>query len=121
MKKFLLYLFALVTIISLIMLSYFSDDQSNHYKNLQAVKEDNAIQRGWVPAIIPSSAYDIVEMHNLDSNIFHGNFYYKEKDERTFIKFLTPIEENNSIYKWEDTLFHIDKKLHKVWYRNKEE
>ena len=119
MKKFLLYLSALVLIISLIMLGYFSDDYSNSYKNVQEVKADEAIERGWVPSIIPNSAYDIVETHHLDTNVFYGSFYYKEEDEANFIKHLTPLKEPKETYSWEDTLFHIDKKLRKVWYRNK--
>ncbi len=119
MKKFLLFLSALVIIISLIMLSYFSDDHSNHYKNIQAVKADRAIERGWMPSIIPNSAYDIVETHHLDTNVFYGSFHYKVEDEVNFIKHLTPLQEPNDTYSWEDTLFHVDKKLRKVWYRNK--
>jgi len=119
MKKFLLYLSVFAMVVSLLLFTFLSDEQSNSYTSLEAIKTDNAIERGWIPAIIPASAYDIVETHNLDTNVFYGSFYYKEKDETTFIKHLSPIEENDSTYMWEDTLFHIDKKLHKVWYRNK--
>lgn len=119
MKKFLLYLSALVLIISLIMLSYFSDDYSNSYKNVQAAKADGAIESGWVPSIIPNSAYDIVEKHNLDTNVFYGSFHYKKEDEANFIKHLTPLKKPKDTYSWEKTLFYIDKKLRKVWYRNK--
>ena len=119
MKKFLFYLTALVLIISIIMLSYFSDDYSNSYKNVQAVEADGAIQRGWIPSIIPNSAYDIVEKHSLDSNVFYGSFYYKKEDESNFIKHLIPLKEPKDTYSWKETLFHIDTKLRKVWYRNK--
>ena len=112
-------MFILIFIVFIILLSYPSDEQSNSYKNIQSIREDNAIERGWVPDIIPKIAYDIVETHNIDTNVFYGSFYYKVKDEANFIKHLTPIEESKNTYIGKDMFFHIDKKLHKVWYRNK--
>lgn len=119
MKKFLIILFVLILIVSVVLLSYPSDKQSNSYKDLLTAKADSAIERGWIPAIVPESAYNIEETHNLDSNVFYGSFYYKEKDEATLLKHLTLIDENDKTYKWKDTLFHVDTKLDKVWYRNK--
>jgi len=119
MKTFLIFLLTLILIVSIVLLSYPSDEQSNSYKNLLTAKADNAIEKGWVPAIIPESAYDIGETHNLDTNVFYGSFYYEEKDEAILLKHLTPIEENDKTYTWKDILFHIDTKRHKVWYRNK--
>lgn len=119
MKKILIILVVLILIVSVVLLSYPSDEQSNSYKDLLTAKADNAIERGWVPAIIPKSAYNIEETHNQDTNVFYGSFYYKKKDEATLLKHLTLIDENDKTYKWKNILFHVDKKLHKAWYRNK--
>ncbi|PHS40670.1 MAG: hypothetical protein COB07_03955 [Sulfurovum sp.] len=99
MKKIFLYFFVLMLLMFVILLSYTSDEQRNSYKNLQAVLSDNAIERGWIPEILPESAYDIVEIHNLDTNVFYGSFYYKEKDEAKLMKHLTLISESKNTYK----------------------
>ena len=59
---------------------YFTDVKITKYTNMQEVKEDQAIQRGWIPTIIPDSAYDISETHDLDKNILFGSFEYQEQD-----------------------------------------
>jgi len=119
MKTFLISLLALILITSIVLLSYPSDEQTNSYKDVLAAKVDNVIENGWIPTIIPESAYDIEVTHNLDTHVFYGSFQYKEKDENTLLKHLTLIEENDKTYTWKDILFHIDTKLDKVWYRNK--
>ena len=40
----------------------------SEYKDLAAVKRDGAIQRGLIPSWLPSSAYQIKETHNIDTN-----------------------------------------------------
>lgn len=40
----------------------------SEYPNAQAAISAGAIQRGWIPAFLPSSATQIIEKHNLDTN-----------------------------------------------------
>ena len=42
-----------------------------------------------------------------------------KKDEATLLKHLTLVDENDKTYKWKNILLHVDKKLHKAWYKNK--
>ena len=119
MKKFLWTLFVFVFVCFFFIFLVFNDTQTNHYSSLHSIKAEKAIQRGWIPSIIPDSAYNIQETHNLDSNRFYGSFYYKE-NLSSFMKHLKSVDSDERIYEWDDILFYIDIKQHKVWYRNKQ-
>ncbi|KYJ85978.1 hypothetical protein [Sulfurovum riftiae] len=99
--------------------SYFSDVQINKYPDLQAVKEDKAIEKGWVPDMLPDSAYDIEETHDLDTNQLFGRFYYKEADEGSIMEKLTIVPDMNQTYEWKAYLFKVDREKNQVKYRNK--
>ena len=96
---------------------FFSDVQINKYTDMAAVKDQNAIKEGWVPSILPPSAYEITETHDIDKNELFGNFKYKEKDEANFLKQLTP--KTPEIQQWDNFLFKVDTKLNLVQFRNK--
>ena len=98
---------------------FFQDMQINKYSNLEEVKTDTAIQRGFIPAILPASASKIVESHDLDTNTIFGSFKYEEKDEETFMQNLTDIHNANLMLEWGNFLFKVDKKLNLVKFRNK--
>jgi len=115
----------ILLILSFLVLGYvvfiqrYSDAQINKYEDIQVVKENQAIQKGWVPAILPDSAYEITETHDLDANTLFGNFKYKEQDEAGLMQHLTVKEDMNNTLEWGDYLFRVDKKLNYVKYRNK--
>jgi len=94
---------------------YFSDVEINKYDTVDAVKEQKAIQSGWIPKNIPPSAYDIAETHDLDINLIVGKFSYKERDENTFLESL---KKSNDIYEAEGFLFKVNKELNLVNFRN---
>jgi len=119
MKKIFILVFAIFALIYFLLTHFFSDIQINKYPNLQEVKNDTAIQKGWIPAIIPDSAYNITETHDLDKNTIFGSFYYKEEDEEKFIQHLTDLNTSDHTLEWKDFLFKIDKKLNRVKFRNK--
>ena len=98
---------------------FFQDMQINKYANLEEVKTNTAIQRGFIPAILPDSAYDIVESHDLDTNTIFGSFKYKEKDEETFIQNLTDLNDADHMLGWKDFLFKVDKNLNQVKFMKK--
>ena len=104
------------TILFILFLLGCSDSQQNYYKNKDAIVKDNAIQRGWIPSIIPDSAYEIEEKHDLDTNIIKGSFQYNEKDENIFLNKLT---KSNEQFMWKDFVFTIDTKNNNVEFRNK--
>ena len=119
MKKILLLIVSFFVLGYVIFTQRYSDVQINKYQDIEVVKENKAIQNGWVPAILPDSAYDITETHDLDANTLFGSFNYKEKDEEKFIKNLTVVDDMNNTLEWGDFLFRVDKKLNQAKYRNK--
>jgi len=103
-----------------LLLSIFVDEfQINKYEDIQAVKEQQAIKKGWVPALLPSSAYEIKETHDDIENEIFGMFKYKETDEAALLAKLAPSSEQNATMLWEGFLFHIDAEKNLVKYRNR--
>ncbi|HIP18778.1 MAG TPA: hypothetical protein EYG78_05515 [Sulfurovum sp.] len=117
--------YILLLIISFFVLGYvvfiqrYSNVQINKYQDIVVVKENKAIQKGWIPAILPESAYEITETHDLDANTILGSFFYKEVDEAGLMGHLTPVGDMNNTSQWGNFLFKVDTILNKVQYRNK--
>jgi len=106
-------------LLNFILSHYFQDMQISKYSNLQEVKTDTAIQRGFIPAILPASASKIVESHDLDTNTVFGSFNYEEKDEETFIQNLTDLNSADDMLEWGNFIFKVDKNLNQVKFRNR--
>ena len=119
MKKILLLIVSFLVLGYVVFTQRYSDVQINKYQDIDVVKEHKAIQNGWVPAIIPDSAYDITETHDPEANTLFGNFKYKDEDEDKFMKNFTDLNSENNTLSWGNFLFKVDKKLNKVKYRNK--
>jgi hypothetical protein len=119
MKKMILAILLFFAAVFWMLNSYFNDIQINKYPALDAVKEDKAIEKGWIPALLPDSAYDIEETHDLDTNQLFGKFSYKEKDEAVLLQRLQPMPESNDTLIWENFLFKVDKARNLVRYRNR--
>ena len=99
--------------------TYFNDLEINKYPTLKAAEDDKAIERGWVPALLPDSAYDIEETHDLDTNQLFGKFSYKESDEKKLLDALNEVSEMNETYAWGAFYFKIDREKNLVKYRNR--
>ena len=117
-KKILLFILSFVALIYVVFIQRYSNVQINKYEDIEVVKKNKAIQEGWVPAILPYSAYEITETHDPDANTLFGSFQYKEKDEAGFMDHLTVQEELNNTFKWGNFLFKVDKESNHVQYRN---
>ena len=52
---------------------------------------DHAIRQGWIPSVLPESALDIGESHNLDANAGHGTFRFGPSDAGSFRSAMTPV------------------------------
>lgn len=98
---------------------FFPDTEINKYANLEEVKKNTAIQKGFIPAILPVSAHTIVESHDLETNTTFGSFKYEEKDEAAFLQNLTDLHDADHTLEWGNFLFKMDKKLNLVMFRNK--
>jgi hypothetical protein len=55
-------------------------DMRAAYDSRAQVVADQAIERGWIPVLIPGSARDIREAHNLDINRLVGRFEFDLAD-----------------------------------------
>ena len=119
MKKLLIAAALFFVLIFLLINQTFEDMQINKYPNLEEVKNDTAIQKGFIPAILPDSAYDIVESHDLDTNTIFGSFKYKEKDEEVFMQNLTDMHNADLMLEWGNFIFKVNKELNQVNFRNK--
>ncbi len=64
------------------------DTMSSQFATRKEAEE--IIRKGWLPASLPESAYDIRESHNLDSNRGSGSFRFKPSDAESFKNRLTP-------------------------------
>ena len=51
-----------------------SETQTKRYKTIADAERDEAIRRGWLPEVLAPDATDIVEFHDLDSNVGYGTF-----------------------------------------------
>ncbi|QOR62792.1 hypothetical protein ACM66Z_04835 [Sulfurovum sp. ST-21] len=119
MKKIIFAILLFFIVVYFMLTRYFSDVTINKYLDKQTVLQEQAIEKGWVPAILPESAYDIEETHDPDTNTLFGRFYYKEQDEEKVLQKLTPVRDMNQTYEWGDYLFKIDTEKNQVKYRNK--
>ncbi len=119
MKKLLVIIVVIAGSVYFLLSSFLPEVQINKYEDLEVVKEQAAIQKGWIPAILPSSAFDIVETHDIDTNTILGSFSYKEKDEEKFLQNLIIINDSNNTLEWEKFLFKVDTELNKVKFINK--
>lgn len=54
-----------------------SAEFEERYATYEAAVESGALVRGWLPERLPDSSYDIVERHDLDTNVTLVKFSYK--------------------------------------------
>lgn len=57
-----------VVLISSCVMAGCGETPEEHYPNFEAAVSAGAISRGWIPALLPKSASDIHEIHNIDSS-----------------------------------------------------
>ena len=118
-KKILFIMLAFFALLYYTLSKYYTDVQINKYKDKQVVLENQVIEKGWIPSILPESAYEIRETHDLDANTLFGSFNYKEQDEAVLMQHLTVKPDMNNTLEWGNFLFQVDKEKNYVKYRNK--
>jgi hypothetical protein len=72
--KYNIYLFSFFLIVSC------NENFEKQFKNYQELKNSNYYKKGWIPSIIPLDAYDIKEVHNIDTNNTYGIFRYQNPE-----------------------------------------
>lgn len=88
---------ALSAILTLLLAACGRDSDVIHscYATADYVKRDEAIERGWIPEILPNSATDISESHDLDLNVGSGIFSFSPVEVESFrarLRALPPTE-----------------------------
>lgn len=89
--------------------NFFNDTSSSEFDNYQDAK--TIMEQGWIPSHIPSTATDIYEVHNIDTNIGNGIFKLSKDEAKKFSSTLNPIEKNKVL-----EIQNIEKK----WWNQKE-
>lgn len=72
-------LLAACVIAALFMLDRMENPESE-FSTYAEMEASGLIGAGWIPAIIPRSAYEISETHNLDTRIVHMTFRFRLGD-----------------------------------------
>ena len=119
MQKTILIIITIGVVVYLLFSTLISDAVINKYDTIQTAREQNATMNGWIPEILPPSAYDIAESHDPKKQEVFGLFRYKEVDEAAFLSKLAKSNEYNQTMVWGDFLFHIDKEKNIVKFRNR--
>jgi hypothetical protein len=118
-KKILISILFVSLLLYIVLVQYFGDVEINKYTNRDAVLQYKIIEKGWVPAILPKSAYDISETHDIDTNELFGSFYYYDIDEAKLFSKLKLLSDTNETYQWGNFLFKVDREKNYIQYRNK--
>ena len=59
---------AIILLIVSALLSACSEVSTSYYPTYEAAVKDGAVKRGWIPEIVPESATELHEEHDLDTN-----------------------------------------------------
>ena len=78
---------------------YDREDMVRSYETYSGAVQDRAIERGWIPAYIPATAQDIVEVHNIDTNRQWIRFTVPESNAREMVLTLRPVDAPESARK----------------------
>jgi len=57
-----------------------SETIDTSYKNIDEAMKYGAVEKGWIPNILPRSSYEIYERHNLDTNTVWLRFKFDKRD-----------------------------------------
>lgn len=97
MKKIGAILFVVAALLAgAVRLMEYSETFDSHFETYQKLKESELIGKGWVPSIIPKSAYDIHERHKVDVASVYVSFRFQPDD-------TTEVEANCTIASSGDT------------------
>ncbi len=119
MKKLIIASLLVAASLYLLMSAFVQDFVVNKYEDMAAVREQKALDNGWLPSLLPPSAYAIAETHDLDTNNVYGKFRYKEPDEAALVAKLRPLNDGNGTLEWGAFWFRIDRETNTVQFRNK--
>lgn len=62
-----------------------------YFRDLSEARAAGAVERGWVPGLLPKSAFQIRERHDLDTNEVWGAFRFNPSESATFLSHLSAL------------------------------
>lgn len=71
-----------------------SETFTEHYATYEEAQIKGAVKRGWIPAMVPTSATDIYEQHNIDTNNVWVRFTLPSQDWTRLTNGLRKLENN---------------------------
>lgn len=83
------------TAVLLLSLGACSTQVEEAYPTWADAERAGAVERGWIPTFVPSSARDIRESHDLDSNRQTLRFTARSSDVRAMVEELRPVSIEN--------------------------
>jgi len=86
-----------------------SERQSNTLQSYEQAKESELIGKGWIPAFIPTSSYNIKEHHSVDVPEIYVELNFNPKDISAFEKACSLLSENS--YKCENSGYPVEVKI----------
>lgn len=96
---------ALGSLLILLCVTGCGDVVASRYSTRANAEASRLFQRGWLPAIIPESSFNIVTRNNLDINTSRGEFYFDRKHLPTFLSHLTKKTPSASEGRYQDYLY----------------
>jgi uncharacterized lipoprotein len=88
----------MMALVSVLIIAGCSDVVTDRYQTLQAARDDQLFERGWLPDILPPSAHDIRTSNDLDLNTSEGEFYISELEFDAFVSRLQPQNEASIVF-----------------------
>ena len=88
---------------------WMGENPKSYFSDYQALEESGLIERGWIPAYLPRSAYEINETHNIDTNIVQIRFKFKQNDISLPVQYCGQgtFDENDLIFKCKDGILRL--------------
>ena len=77
---------SVVAKVTMLALTGCSDEVTTRFPHLSDAKAQGALERGWLPPLLPASARAIVERNHLDSNTGTGSFAYDLPERPTYLE-----------------------------------
>lgn len=80
---------SVLAIVTMLALTGCSDEVTTRFPHLSDAKAQGALERGWLPPLLPDSARAIVERNHLDSNTGIGSFAYDLPERPSYLEKLS--------------------------------
>lgn len=77
---------SIFAIFTLLALSGCGDIVTTRFASMTDAKSQGAVDRGWLPPLLPDSSSAIVDRHNLDLNTGTGSFDYDLSERNAYIE-----------------------------------